>query len=113
MTDLTSATETALASHIADLEAHGYFRIEEHDGVRAGARCRNRSEQYPEAYDNGTATVLALMQRTGSWSQTYGRPDIEVIVERTRGGETTVTAWQDYRTALVTPAASDTAEDPS
>lgn len=65
----------------AELAASGYVEKENHNELRGGARIRRRAEQYPEAFDHGTGVVLVVMERPhSSWSQTYGGPDVELIV---------------------------------
>lgn len=99
----------AVADVRADLEADGFREIAEHprrSDLVVGARVRNRGEQYPKAMQFGTAVVVAIMRRgtdehPDSWERTYGRPNIEVIVEcdadRSFPG---ATSWADYGTHL-------------
>lgn len=89
----------------ADLLARGYVEISEFNGLKPGARVRNAGEQYPEAYRDGTANVLAVFQRDpSSWAVTYRRPDIEVIVRRDKSlfeDWSPDHRWADYGTQLV------------
>lgn len=93
------------AEMIARHEALGFHLIEgapRTPEVRAGARVHNRGEQYPTARENGTATVVAVMRKgtdehPDSWEKSYGRPNVEVIVEHDRGH---LTVWADYGTYL-------------
>ena len=69
----------------AELERSGYVVKDHHNELRPGARVRGRGEQYPEAFDRGTGTVLLVMEKAGSsWSRTYGQPDVEVLVLKDR-----------------------------
>lgn len=100
------AFEAAYAEARTELEARGYRDIEEHNGLRVGARVRNYGEQYYAAISKGTGVVRALMQRDpSSWSNEWGRPDIEVLVERDkshRDDGSRVGRWADYGTVLAT-----------
>jgi len=69
----------------AELAEHGYRDIPEHNGIKVGARVRHIGHRYPEAYREGTGTVLAVMHKDpSSWSASYGRPDIELLVAQDR-----------------------------
>jgi hypothetical protein len=77
--------------------------------LRVGARVRNAGEQFNRAYQQGTATVIAVMRRgtdenPDSWERSWGRPNVEVIVDRgVDRRDLTVpryTNWADYGTAL-------------
>ncbi len=89
-----------------DLLASGYQDIEETArGVRVGDRVRHVGERYDEAYEHGTATVLAIMELEGSpWSATWGQRDVELIIERdqppTPDGNR-ISQWADYHTCAV------------
>lgn len=83
------------------------------EGLREGARVRNTSEQYDRARAEGTATVVAVLrrgtdERPDSWEQSWGRPNIEVVVARDADQPRVVhgrfTAWADYSTVLVAGA---------
>jgi hypothetical protein len=94
----------------ADLESRG-FRVIDHgprnSDLRPGARVRNAGEQWYEAIVEGTATV-ALVLRKGtdekpdSWERTYGRPNVEVIVERDAEHRYfgAISVWSDYFSPL-------------
>jgi hypothetical protein len=82
-----------------DLLDHGYQDIAEHRGLRVGMRVRHIGHQYPEAYANGTGTVLAVMYKNpSSWSQSYGRPDVELLVAMDSGSISNIA---DYHVALI------------
>ncbi|MDY0829081.1 hypothetical protein SK224_08060 [Microbacterium sp. BG28] len=84
---------------IADLESHGYTRLDEWKGMRAGARVRHIGQRYAEASDRGTANVVAILRNSGSsWERDYESPDVEIVVERDKAGPTT---WANYHTVLV------------
>lgn len=66
-----------------DLRERGYLEIEEIDGIRVGARVYGRNQQYVEAYRDGTAVVLLLMEKPESpWSRKWGQRDIELVALR-------------------------------
>ena len=97
---------------IAELADRGFEMIDDapkDPAIRAGARVRNYSERFPSAYQRGTATVVAVMRRGSdarpdSWEMSWGRPNVEVVVERDAGEENAhrrAASWADYRTASV------------
>jgi hypothetical protein len=75
-------------------------------GLAPGVRVRHVGQQYVEAYRDGTATVLHVMENVGStWSRSYRSRDIEVLVQRDRPlvGTSLLGQWADYHCAVVTP----------
>lgn len=87
---------------VAELTERGYVEVPEFRNIRPGARCRNYGEQFPEAYREGTADVLVVMQRfDGAWERTWHRPDVEVVVQRTRAWREGIYLWADYGTCIV------------
>jgi hypothetical protein len=78
--DMTSDETAELARLLAELHASGYQDVHHHLELRAGARIRHGGHQWPEAYTNGTGTVLAVTRRPDStWSRQYGLPDVELV----------------------------------
>lgn len=70
-----------LEEALAELHAHGYKTVESHGNLRAGTRVRNRGQQYPKAYQEGTGNVWAVtLKDPSSWSQTWRMPDVELLV---------------------------------
>ncbi len=64
----------------AALTAAGYRPVD-YATLPPGERVRHRGEQWPEAYDQGTGVVLAVMEKPNSaWSQSWGGADVELIV---------------------------------
>lgn len=101
---MTDSYPKTVEEALADYLKRGYVEVEEHKGIKPGARVRNSGEQYPKAYRDGTAVVRhVLLKDPSSWSNTWGRPDVEVIVERDkpRIGTSTLGMWSDYGTCLV------------
>jgi len=102
MTDLTIDQE--LEQNRAELLAHGYVDLPEHNGITVGARVHHRNERYYEALRDGTATVLALMERVDSpWSREWRQRDIELIVRRDKpflGAGSLLSKWADYHTRI-------------
>lgn len=83
---------------IATLVDHGYHRIAEHQGLTTGSRVRHHGEQYVEAFNCGTATVVAVLRRHEG--------DVELIVRRdvpVRADGNPFHQWADYHTAAVHP----------
>lgn len=97
-----------MSQTIEKLTENGFTRIDAHPtriDLVVGARVRNSSERYASAIHVGTATVIAIMRKgsndsPGSWEQSYGRPNVEVVVRRDTG---VVIAWADYGTVVVDP----------
>lgn len=97
---------------IASLTRDGFRHIDEGPrtpGLKVGARVSNRGEQYHRAYTEGTATVVAVMrrgtdERPDAWEQSWGRPNVEVVVQRDQRlvdrGDAEFTCWADYGTNL-------------
>jgi hypothetical protein len=88
-----------------ELTSYGYKDIDEIKGITVGARVRHGGEQYPEAFRKGTATVRAIMEKDPSpWARSWGRRDIELIVERDKPlleGMTHFYQWADYHTCTI------------
>ena len=81
MADLTPDETEELGALLASLHAYGYVDIAERGQLRPGGRIRHSGHRWPEAYTEGTGVVLALTEKPDSgWSQTYGMPDIEMVV---------------------------------
>jgi hypothetical protein len=92
-------TADTLEEKRAALAAYGYVDLAEHNGITVGTRVHHRNERYYEALHNGTATVLALMERPDSaWSQKWNQRDIELIVRRDADGR--LSGWADYHTRI-------------
>ena len=95
----------SIDEHIEAAKARGFHIIEAHprrDDLRPGARVRHSSHRWDAAYFEGTADVVAVMrrgtdERPDSWEQTYGRPNIEVIVRQ----HLEISEWADYHTEVV------------
>lgn len=86
---------------LADLVCRGYQEIEAIDGIRSGSRVRHIGEQFGSALTNGTADVVAVMEKSpSSWSQKYTQRDIEVVVYRT-DKRPTATIWAHYQVVVV------------
>lgn len=65
---------------LAELHEHGYQDVAEHGRIRPGVRIRHTGHRWPEAYDEGSGVVLAVTEKPdSSWSQSWGRPDVELI----------------------------------
>lgn len=81
MTTLDDDTRAEVDILLAGLRDDGYQPIAEHGRLRAGARVRARSHQWPGAAIHGTGTVLEVTEKPGSsWAREYGTPDIEILV---------------------------------
>lgn len=93
------AETDAVEQKLAPMLAAGWVHYE-HEHFKPGVRVRNGGEQYPEARQFGTAVVVAVMRKEGSWEQTWGRKNLEVLVRRDPDRDGSLSWWQDYRTAL-------------
>lgn len=104
-----TADRRSFADLHAELAAAGYVDLPEHNGIKVGARVRHVGHQWPSAFTEGSAVVRAVMGHGSSrWARSYGRPDVEVIIEFDKGGPHTVldgclTYVADYHVEL-TPA---------
>lgn len=98
----------AAQSALAPMLAKGWTLIDHvpHESdIRSGARVHHQGERYGAALNQGTATVVAVMRRGSdecpdSWERSYGRPNVEVLVESDRYEEGTYRWWADYHTSL-------------
>lgn len=78
--NMTPEERTEYEEMLLKLHAAGYRDVEEHGQLKVGARVRHSGHRWPEAYTQGTGVVLALTEKNPSaWSQSWGRPDIELI----------------------------------
>jgi hypothetical protein len=78
--DLTPEERIEYREMLAKLHACGYRDIEEHGHLKAGVRIRHTGHRWSAAYTNGTGIVLAITEKNpSSWSQSWGKPDIELI----------------------------------
>ena len=101
--DTEKLVERQHAEKRAELEACGYQEIEEHKGIKAGARVRHSGHSWFEAMDQGTATVLVVMEKPDStWSRSWGGPDIEILVvlDKSLYPGSPVGQWANYHTRL-------------
>ncbi len=80
--------ETAEAdAMLAELHRYGYRDVDHHGDLRPGARIRHGGHRWPGAYDNGTGVVVAVTEKPDSaWSQSWGKPDVELIALWDRAG---------------------------
>ncbi|GAA0494203.1 hypothetical protein Ade02nite_20560 [Paractinoplanes deccanensis] len=105
MTAPTTGEQATAERMLAELHEHGYVDRPEFKGLKPGDRVKHRGEQYPEAYDQGTATVWAVVEKPDSaWSRKYHASDVELIVVRDRPfaeGMSRVTSWANYHTEAV------------
>ena len=63
---------TAADQVVKQLMKVGYRHITVHRDIRVGSRVRHLRDQYPEACERGTATVLAVLS--------YRDYDVEIVV---------------------------------
>lgn len=89
-----------VARALAPLLADGFDHYE-HEHFKPGVRVRNRGEQYVAARQWGTAEVVAVLRKPGTWERQWGRLNIEVLVRRDRADFGDLLAWwADYGTRL-------------
>lgn len=110
MPDATTV-EQAYAGALTALLARGFVHIADSPDLRTvealaqrrlvvGARVCNEGQRWYEARNQGTGTVRAVLHKPfDSWEKTYGRPNVEVIVERDEVlFGSAVATWSDYGT---------------
>jgi hypothetical protein len=69
-----------------ELLARGFVEIPEFRKLKVGGRIRGQGQRWYEAVVHGTATVERIFHKPdSSWSQKYGRPDVELIARRDSG----------------------------
>lgn len=79
--DLSVAELERTAEMVAGLRGRGYALRARFNELAAGVRVRHRGHQYGEAYRHGTGVIVMVMERRpSSWSQSWGMPDIEMVV---------------------------------
>jgi hypothetical protein len=103
-------SDTSFESLHADMAKRGYHDIDEAHGIKAGDRVYHRGQQWPEAREDGTATVLAVM---ASGRMIQGQPDIELLVHRDKPltpGDWVFATWADYHTSRATSQPADSAD---
>lgn len=101
-----------LEHQLLQLTRNGFVEIEQaprNPLIRAGARVHNRGEQFDRAFTEGTATVVKVLRRgtdekPDSWERRYGRPNVEVVVQRDDG---MFMSWADYGTEVVEAGGSE------
>ena len=93
----------------AGLLSRGFIEVTELNGMSVGARVRHRGEQWFEAHEHGTGTIERIFHKPeSSWSRTYRRPDVELIVKRDKpkfGADDTHSFVADYHIELIGAAA--------
>lgn len=90
----------------AQLIECGYTEIDCYNEIRVGSRVRHSGERWFEARRNGTATVLAVMQKhESSWARRHGQPDVEVLVDKDKPlfSQAPVEEWAGYYTVPASP----------
>jgi len=102
-------TKTTVEEYRAAITEQGFHEIErcpDNPEIASGVRVHHRGERYLEAEMKGTATVVAVFRRgtdeaPDNWEQTYGRPNVEILVEfdQERYG-TRFAYWADYGTVV-------------
>lgn len=80
--------------------------MDTYEELHASLTRRGYRDVTPAASCEGTGTVRAVMERAPSaWSASYGRRDVEVIVQRdalkVEQGYAEFSAWADYGPCLV------------
>jgi len=81
LSDLTAAEQAEVKAIVADLQKRGYAPRERFNELAPGVRVRHRGHQWSSAYIEGTGVVVAITERDpSSWSQSWGAPDIEMVV---------------------------------
>jgi len=78
---LNADDRTDAEQMLANLASSGYAPRERFNDLAPGVRIRHDGHRWPEAYRDGTGVVVAVLERDpSSWSQSWGAPDIELVV---------------------------------
>lgn len=79
--ELTPEEQANAEEMLAELRKHGYRDRASFNELKPGVRVRHSGHRWPEAYTEGTGYVVAITERNpSSWSQSWGSPDIEMVV---------------------------------
>ncbi len=116
LADLTPAEEAEAAGIVAALQLRGYAPRERFNELAPGVRVRHHGHQWSSAYTEGTGVVVAITERDpSSWSQSWGAPDIEMVVafdEPTLPEMSRLTTLAQYHVQVVTaPNSPSTSEE--
>lgn len=107
MTDLDLTPEERVEAEriLAGLHERGYTDRERFNELTPGSRVRHRGHRWPQAYTDGSGVVVAITERDpSSWSQSWGVPDIEMVVafdEPTLPGMSRLTTLAQYHVEVV------------
>lgn len=81
LADLTAEEKVEAEAIVTGLRSHGYRPRERFNELAPGVRVRHHGHQWPSAFREGTGVVVAITERKpSSWSQSWGAPDIEMVV---------------------------------
>jgi hypothetical protein len=84
--DLAPGEQAEVERMLAALRERGYQDRDSHKKLAPGVRVRHTGHQWPQAYIEGTGTVVAIVEKPDSaWSEPWGMPDVELIVVFDRG----------------------------
>jgi hypothetical protein len=84
--DLAPGEQAEVERMLAELRGHGYVDRDRHNKLAPGVRVRHTGHLWPQAYTEGTGTVVAIVEKPDSaWSASWGMPDVELIVVFDRG----------------------------
>lgn len=108
--DLTDDERAEADTMVADLRGRGYRRRKRFNELAPGVRVRHCGHQWPEAYADGTAVVVAITERDPSaWAREWRMPDIEMVVAYDRPileGRSRLVMLAQYHVQVVNPASS-------
>lgn len=92
-------------SFAEDLLGRGYVEVQEFGELKVGSRVRHTGQRWSDAIWKGTGNIERIFQRDkSSWTQKYGKPDVEVIVKKDAPDEYSYLA--DYHVALAESSGS-------
>ena len=76
---MTEAKDKSIQEYLES----GYVEVQEFGEFKVGSRVRSKAQLWSEARTHGTGTVEHIFHKErSSWSQKYGKPDVELIIKR-------------------------------
>lgn len=79
--DLTAEERAEADQMLAELRQRGYTDRDQFNELAPGVRVYHSGHRWPDALLNGSGVVVAITERDpSSWSQSWGAPDVEMVV---------------------------------
>lgn len=101
VTEAATLAKTDMEAKAQEMLTRGYVEVSEINNLKVGARVKHSGQRWPGAYATGTATIERIFHKpVSSWTQKYGRQDIEIIVKRDTPDFGEYGYWADYHAEL-------------